>query len=97
MTNDDDITDILPLLHDGLDLKAVAQDQRREFPELWQLAKTDYDYDILNGVFLQSEIHQPTHAFISSFSPPYRTIEKLLFHAHIKNVAICPSGRLYVE
>ena len=71
MTNDDDITDILPLLHDGLDLKAVAQDQRREFPELWQLAKTDDDYEILNGV-LQSEIPQPTRAFISSFSPPHR-------------------------
>ena len=50
MINDDDITDILPLLRDGLDLKAVAQDQRRKFLHLWQLAKTDDDYEILNGV-----------------------------------------------
>ena len=62
MTNDDDITDILPLFHDGLDLKAVAQDQRREFPELWQLAKTDDE--ILNGVLYSLKspnIHAPLY------------------------------------
>ena len=64
MTNDDDITDILPLLHDGLDLKAVAQDQRREFPELWQLAKADDDYEILNCVLYSLKspnLHAPLY------------------------------------
>ena len=58
ITTDDDISDLLPLIHDGLDLHAVALAQHKEFPELWLAADTDDDYDIVNGV-------------LSSVRPPY--------------------------
>ena len=96
MTNDDDITDILPLLRDGLDSKAVAQDQRREFPDLCQITKTNDDYDILNGV-LYSLKSPNLHAPLYHRLVLLQAIEKLSFHAQIKNVAICLFGRLYVE
>ena len=49
---DDEIGDILPLIHDGLELKTVAVDQRKEFPDLWQRGKLDDDeeYTIIHGV-----------------------------------------------
>ena len=58
-------------------MKAVAQDQRREFPELWQLAKTDDDYEIVNGVLYSLKspnLHAPL------YPPGYR--EAVISRAH---------------
>ena len=43
LSDDDDVTDILPLIHDGLNLQTVANYQRKEFPELWQLGNEEDD------------------------------------------------------
>ena len=64
ITTDDDISDLLPLIHDGLDLHAVALAQHKEFPELWLAADTDDDYDIVNGVLysvIPPYIHAPSY------------------------------------
>ena len=57
LPDDDHVTDILPLIHDGLNLQTVANDQRKEFPELWQRGKEedDEDYDILNWVLYSTK------------------------------------------
>ena len=55
--DNDDVTDILPLIHDGLNLQTVANNKRKEFPELWQWGKDedDEDYEILNGVLYSTK------------------------------------------
>ena len=48
----DNTADILPLIHDGLDLTVVAKIQQTEFPELWLRARDDDDecYQLIKGV-----------------------------------------------
>jgi IS1 family transposase len=53
--------DILPLLHDGLDLHVIAQEQEVEFPTQWQRGQDEEDesYTLINGVLYS--IEPPSH------------------------------------
>ena len=61
---DDDVLNSLPLIHDGLDLHAVAVDQRKEFHDLWEEAHDSDNYAILNGVLYDM---QPPHIHASIY------------------------------
>ena len=63
---DDDIADILPIIHDGLDLIAIAKQQQVEFDKLWQFGcdEDNDDYQILRCVLCSTR--PPLHS-----SPTY--------------------------
>ena len=45
-----EIRELLPLLHDGLDLTIVSTRQEEEFPDLWARGDPeDEDYDLIRG------------------------------------------------
>ena len=57
LDDDDGIRESIPLIHDGLDLRAVANAQQTEFPELWKEAQDSDIYAILDGVLY--DMHPP--------------------------------------
>ena len=87
LTTDDDISGLLPLIHDGLDLHAVALAQHKQFPELWLAADTDDDYDIVNGVLysvIPPNVHAPSyHRYIPGIyrgiGRPYDVLRKIMY------------------
>jgi len=71
-----EVKDLLPLLHDGLDLRAVAIQQQREFPGLWHSGEDadNEDYDIIDGVLYSSPVphdHEPGYPRLV-LPQPYR-------------------------
>ena len=64
---EDDIAETLPLIHDGLNLQAIAVEQRAEFPELWKQCTDSQDHDgdddeyqIIRGVLYSVRRPSPT-------------------------------------
>ena len=79
-----EIRELLPLLHDGLDLRAVAIQQQEEFPDLWHWGE-DHDnenYDIIGGALYSSPVardHEPGYPRLV-LPQPYR--EAVINKAH---------------
>ena len=84
LPDDDHVTDTLPLIHDGLNLQTVANDQRKEFPELWQRGKEedDEDYDILNGVLYSAKPPNLTAPLYPQLVLPTDYREAVIDRAH---------------
>ena len=72
---EEEIKDILPLIHDGLDLAKVSQGQKAEFSELWTIAQDiESEYEVMNNVLYSTK--QPTQP------PP--SIHDCCYHPHTK-------------
>jgi hypothetical protein len=53
----EDLQDVMPLLHDGLNLKTTGEEQRNEFPALWEQRDNEdnEDYEIIQGVLYSTK------------------------------------------
>ena len=63
---DPELQDVLPLLHDGLNLRTIGQQQQQEFDDLWARGEDPEDdgYDIIQGTLYSN---QPPHALAPSY------------------------------
>ena len=59
-----DVCELLPLIHDGLDLKIIQREQGDEYPELWAKGEDpeEEEYHIIRGVLYSTRHPRPTAA-----------------------------------
>ena len=55
---EDETAHLLPLLHDGLRLEVVREEQQQEFPDLWTRAQDeeDDDYELIQGTLYSMQV-----------------------------------------
>ena len=89
---DDDVADTLPLIHDGLNLTEIAQEQQIEFNDLWKLGEDDEndDYEIIRGVLYSTRPPRHTAPLYPRLVLPakYRTAIITRSHADVGHMGM---------
>lgn len=79
-----DIHELLPLVHDGLDLNVISQEQRVEFPDLWLKGQDpeEDDYVVIRNTLYSTRHPQPTAAGYPRLVLPAAHREAVIDRAH---------------
>ena len=81
---DDDVADTLPLIHDGLNLTEIAQEQQIEFNNLWKLGEDDEndDYEIIRGVLYSTRPPRHTAPLYPRLVLPAKYLTAIITRSH---------------
>ena len=90
-----------PWQYDGLDMQAVAKEQRNEYPTQWDdgLDSENENYDIINGVLFSSRPPNDTAATYPRLLLPSRYHQEVISRAHkeVGHMAYWKTSRRLIE
>ena len=79
-----DVCELLPLIHDSLDLEIIQREQRDEYPDLWAKGEDpeEEEYDIIRGGLYSTRHPRPTAAGYPRLVLPSPHWEAVIDRAH---------------
>ena len=92
-----DTSDVLPLLYDGLDLEEVSKAQHKEFPDILQsLTEDSDDYTLIKGRLFSIALPSPNSACYPRLVLPATYRERVIKRAH-KEVGHMATGKTFAR
>ena len=81
---EENVADVLPLLHDGLQLDIIGGEQKAEFPDLWGLAEDEEndEYQLIKGVLYSTRVPNRSAPDYPRLVLPLAHREAVIHRAH---------------